>query len=264
MSEKNEHLLDYLKKPAGYMTIIILIVTIIATFWVSSHFQDKKELTIQESQYNFLTRNEIDGSDVNQHIQVYYDGKEIYDPYVIKVTIKNTGNQEITEEDFRSNNFDICFNPNVILYDASIVNAVPSNIREEIILNLETQNNRLHINPFLLNAGESFTLSLITNQETDIFYNFRIAGISNTKKSTNTYVYIDNFSIALCIIGFLLFIFYIIVSIRSAKRNLQIQFKIILPIIAIIFTIASTITTIRSLISPTSDTVKNIQQFIFK
>lgn len=55
MPENNEHLLDYLKKPTGYMTIVILIITIIATFLVSSHFQDKKELTIQEAQYNFLT-----------------------------------------------------------------------------------------------------------------------------------------------------------------------------------------------------------------
>lgn len=262
MPEKNEHLLDYLKKPAGYMTIIILIVTIIATFWVSSHFQDKKELTIQESQYNFLTRNEIDGSDVNQHVQVYYDGKEIYDPYVIKVTIKNTGNQEITEEDFRSNNFDICFNPNVILYDASIANAVPSNIREEIILNLEAQNNRLHINPFLLNAGESFTLSLITNQETDIFYNFRIAGISNTKKNISTSVYINKFSIVFFILGFLLLVFSTINFIRFTKRNLQIRYITILPIITAIFTI--TTATMLSLVNLTSDTVKSMQQFIFK
>lgn len=182
MPENNEHLLDYLKKPTGYMTIVILIITIIATFLVSSHFQDKKELTIQEAQYNFLTRNEIDESDVNQHIQVYYDGKEIYDPHVIKVTISNTGNQEIIEDDFRSDKFEISFNENVILYDASVSNATPSNVQEEIILSLQTQNNCLLINPFLLNTNESFTLSLITNQETDIFYNFRIAGISNTKK----------------------------------------------------------------------------------
>ncbi len=264
MSEKSEHLLDYLKRPSGYMTIVVLIITIIATFWVTSHFQDKKELTIQESQYNFLTRNEIAESDVNQHIQVYYDGKEIYDPYVIKVTIKNTGNQEITEDDFRSDYFDICFNPNVILYDASIANAVPSNIREEIILNLETQNNRLRINPFLLNVDESFTLSLITNQETDIFYNFRIAGISNTRKNINTYIYVDMFSIILFAIGFLLAIPCIISIIRYYKRNLPISSKILPLLAAALSIIVTLIAILLPFVNQTTDIAKNMQQFIFK
>lgn len=38
MVEKNEHLLDYIKKPAGYMTIILLVITVISTFWITSYF----------------------------------------------------------------------------------------------------------------------------------------------------------------------------------------------------------------------------------
>lgn len=258
MNSEKESIIDYLKKPSGYMGIVILCATVIATYWVTSHFQANKELTIEESQYNFLTRNKIDESDVNQHIQVYYDGKEIYDPHVIKVTIKNSGNQEITADDFKNDKFEISFNKDVILYDASITNAVPSNIQNEIVLNLDSKNNRLLINPFLLNADESYTLSLITNQETNIYYNFRIAGISNTKKNAN--VYISKFTIILFGITVLLCIFLIIKMFNFKKRILNYPEDIISLITAII----SIISVVVTLISTASDMSKNMQQYIFK
>lgn len=240
------------------MGIVILCATVIATYWVTSHFQANKELTIEESQYNFLTRNKIDESDVNQHIQVYYDGKEIYDPHVIKVTIKNSGNQEITADDFKNDKFEISFNEDVILYDASITNAVPSNIQNEIILNLDSQNNRLLINAFLLNADESFTLSLITNQETNIYYNFRIAGISNTKKRTN--IYISKFIIIIFVISVLLCIGLIIKMFKSKKR-IPSSLSDIISLITVIIYIISVMATF---IITASDMSKNMQQYIFK
>lgn len=255
MSEKSEHLLDYLKKPSDYMTIVALILTIIATFWITSHFQDKKELTIQEAQYNFLTRNEIDESDVNQHIKVYYDGKEIYDPYVIKVTITNTGNQEILENDFKTDKFELFFNENVILYDASVSNAVSQNVEEEIISKLEIRDNRLLISPFLLNTKESFTLSMITNQGTDIFYNFRIVGINNIKR--NQSVYISKSTIFLLGIALLLTILYIIAFFKHLDKRII----FLLQTLGIICTL---IALILPLYNSTSEITKNIKQFVFK
>ena len=213
MSNEKENIFDYLKKPSGYMAIVILIVTIIATYWVTSHFQEKKEITIQESQYNFLTRNEIDGLDVNQHIHIYYDDKEIYNPYIIRITISNTGNQEITEDDFKSDEFEIFFNENVILYDTSVSTATTKNIAEEILSKLEIKDNHLLISPFLLNANESFTLSLITNQESEIFYNFRIVGISDVEKGTKTFTIKAVLLLIILIIIALLIITFIVISI---------------------------------------------------
>lgn len=241
------------------MGIVILCATVIATYWVTSHFQANKELTIEESQYNFLTRNKIDESDVNQHIQVYYDGKEICNPHVIKVTIKNSGNQEITADDFKNDKFEISFNKDVILYDASITNAVPGNIQNEIVLNLDSQNNRLLINPFLLNADESFTLSIITNQETNIYYNFRIAGISNTKKRTN--IYISKFSIIMLGIIALLCILLAIKMLKLKKRTSLFLSDIISLAVAVI---VSVIIEMVTSMTTASEIGKNMQQFIFK
>lgn len=255
MADKRERLIDYLKKPAGYMAIVILIITVITSFWISFHFQAKKELTVQESQYNFLTRNKIDETDVNQHIQVYYDGKEIYDPYVVKITITNTGNQEITEDDFRSEKFEISFNKNVSLYDAFISNAIPNSISEEFASKLEIRDNRLLINPFLLNKEESFTLSLITNQETEIFYNFRIVGIRNIKKQQGVYIGIN--TIFLFGVSFLLFF-------TSTIYLFKFQKKPFLIISQAIGAISALIALLVSIYESTSEIAKNIQQFVFK
>lgn len=262
MNEKQERLSDYLKKPSGYINIITVIITAILTlivsFWVTSHFQDKKELTIQESQYNFLTRNELDESDVNQHIKVYYDGKEIYNPHVIKVVITNTGNQEITIDDFKNDKFEVSFNKNIILYDASISNATPSNVQEEIVSGLEIRNNCLLISPFLLNANESFTLSLITNQETDIYYNFRIAGISNIKKEPKIYVkksflFIPQLLIFLCLSTNTILLKF------SKRKSLIILIYILMFIILLVLTFAFISYFTNYLIKP-----ENMRQFIFK
>lgn len=223
-------------------------------------FPRKKEITIQESQYNFLTRNEIDGSDVNQHIKVYYDNKEIYDPYVIKITITNTGNQEITEEDFKNDKFEIFFSENTILYDASVSNAISPNIAEEILSKLDTKDNCLSIRPFLLNANESFTLSLITNQKSEIFYNFRIAGISNTKKET--IIYIGKPFLFISGISILLSVSSVIVLPKTPKRKTHIILKSIMLVMATIILVLMFVFMddfASYLIEP-----GNMHQFIFK
>lgn len=255
MTDTNDHLLDYIKKPSGYMTIILLFITIIATFWITSYFQDKKELTIQESQYNFLTRNKIDESDVNQHLKVYYDGKEIYDPYVIKVTIKNTGNQEIMEKDFTSDKFELFFDDSVILYDASVSNATSQDVAEEIASKIEIKDNHLLISAFLLNTKEYFTISIITNQETDISYNFRIVGISNIKKGKS--IYLSKYTLFSLGVLFFLVIFSVILFFKRQKRRLY-------ALLEIIIILSTLITLIISLWETEFEITKNMQQFIFK
>ncbi len=261
MNERHESLLDYLKKPSGYMTIIILIITIIATICITSYFQDRTEITIQESQYDFFTKNGIDKLDINQHITVYYNDKEILNPHVIKITISNTGNQEITEDSFKSDMFEISFSENTILYDASIPNATSKNVREEIASKLEIKDNRLLISPFLINADEFFTLTLITNQASDIFYDFRLVGISNTKKELMLYNYEFFLPILITVFSFLS-VLSIMMRPKKASGLCILSYKLITLIMAI-FVLASMLTYI-SLLSTSIIKAENTQQFIFK
>lgn len=256
MNEHRENLLDYLKKPSGYMTIVVLVLTIIATFIITLHFQDKREIKVQESQYNFLTRNNKDDSDINQHIKVYYDGKEIYDPYVIKITISNTGNQYISESDFISDNIKISFSPNTILYDVSVSNATPMNIEDEIKSKIAIEDNCLLISPFLLNVDESFTLSIITNQETEIFYNFRIEGIRNIKrasKSINIMGVVPLFLVFILTEIFIELFFELFRRWKAQKRMLFLCIFIVLFII-----------TASYLFAYLTEAEKSVHQFIFK
>ena len=168
------------------MSLVFCLLPIAATFFVAFHFQAKKELTVLESQYRHLSSNDynIGESNNNHDLQLFYEKIKYHGPYGIDITITNTGNQEITENDFRSDKFEILFNKDIILYDASVTNATTQNLEKEITSKLEIKDNRLLISPFLLNRKESFTLSLITTDQADIDYSFRIVGISKIKWKT--------------------------------------------------------------------------------
>lgn len=252
MNDPRENLFNYLMKPSGYMSIIILMITIIATYIITSHFQDKRQITIQESQFNFLSRNNEDNSDFDQHIKVYYDGKEIYDPHVIKITISNTGNQYISESDFISDNIKISLSPNTILYDVSITNATPMGIEEEISSKIAIEDNCLLISPFLFNVDETFTLSIITNQETEVFYSFRIEGISNFKKTSKLFPYI--FPFVFCVI-FEIILFFMFNRFRTSR---DVKYILIICIMIILFITYSVLSS-----NNLTEMGKNIHQFIF-
>lgn len=257
MDEKKENLLDYLKKPTGYMSIVMLIITSIVTFGITSYFQEKKEITIQESQYSFLTRNNSKDSEIDQHIQIYYDNKKIYDPHIIEITFTNNGNQTITEEDFQTDNFEISCEENVILYDVSISSTTSKIIADELAPKLEIEDNCLLISPFLLNVGESFTLSLITNQNSELFYNFRISGISNIKKETATYASILTLLLSLCSV--IINVLSMIYSKSKKKSPLLNTFFNVVIIIFIVLILAVSISLFSSI-----NAGKTMHQFVFK
>ena len=108
-----------------------------------------------------------------------YHDKEVMEPYIFSITISNTGDYAIENEDFKKE-FSIDFTGSEGIIKASVIEARNKEIWDEILENSSINGSELVFSDFFLNPGESFTLSIITNKNpSGIKYNSRIEGVPN-------------------------------------------------------------------------------------
>lgn len=134
-----------------------------------------KELTctLNYSQ-KLITKNTKDDG-----FKIMYNDKEVTDPYIFSITISNTGDYAIENEDFKKE-FSIDFTGSEGIIKASVIEARNKEIWNEILENSSINGSELVFSDFFLNPGESFTMSIITNQNpSGIKYNSRIEGVPN-------------------------------------------------------------------------------------
>lgn len=134
-----------------------------------------KELTctLNYSQ-KLITKNTKDDG-----FKIMYNDKEVTDPYIFSITISNTGDYAIENEDFKKE-FSIDFTGSEEIIKASIIEARNKDVWDEILENSSINGSELVFSDFFLNPGESFTMSIITNQNpSGIKYNSRIEGVPN-------------------------------------------------------------------------------------
>ena len=135
----------------------------------------KKELTctLNYSQ-QLITVNKKD-----DNFNIMYESNEISDPYIFSITIKNTGNFAIDNEDFEKD-LSIDFNGSNKIIKASIVEFTNDEILDDILDNCIINDSKLIFSDFFLNPYETFTINIITDGNPDkINYNYRINGISD-------------------------------------------------------------------------------------
>ncbi|MBE6809319.1 MAG: hypothetical protein E7524_07610 [Ruminococcaceae bacterium] len=135
----------------------------------------QKELTctLNYSQ-KLITKNTKDDG-----FKIMYHDKEVMDPYIFSITISNTGDYAIENEDFKKE-FSIDFTGSEGIIKASVIEARNKEIWDEILENSSINGSELVFSDFFLNPGESFTLSIITNKNpSGIKYNSRIEGVPN-------------------------------------------------------------------------------------
>lgn len=135
----------------------------------------QKELTctLNYSQ-KLITKNTKDDS-----FKMMYNDKEVMDPYIFSITISNSGDYAIENEDFKKE-FSINFAGSEGIVKASIIEARNKEVWDEILENSSINGSEIVFSNFFLNPGESFTLSIITNKNpSGIKYNSRIEGVPN-------------------------------------------------------------------------------------
>lgn len=133
-----------------------------------------KELTCTlDFSYQMITKRVIDGN-----LQIFYDGKEVNSPYIYSITIENTGDRSISNEDFKDA-FSILFSGSKQIIQARVSRSSNQPITDEVLASADISGNKLTIEDFYLNVGESFTVHIISDgKPDDIVYSSRISDIS--------------------------------------------------------------------------------------
>ena len=140
---------------------------------VSNLPQKELTCTLNYSQ-KLITKNTKDDS-----FKIMYNDKEVTDPYIFSITISNTGDYAIKNEDFKKE-FSIDFTGSDGIIKASIIEADNKDVWDEILKNSSINGSELIFSDFFLNPREFFTVNVITNQNpSGIKYNKRIDDLPN-------------------------------------------------------------------------------------
>lgn len=110
-------------------------------------------------------------------ISVLRDGKELNDPYSSIIEIRNTGAKPILPSEIEGALNLIVDNDKAIV-DAQLIDTSPAALNPSMTVGKQS----VSIQPLLLNPGDSFVLSILTENGKPIFApKFRIAGVSDVK-----------------------------------------------------------------------------------
>lgn len=223
---------ELLKKYLGITMITSAIVGAIVSWgvtWllpspdVTAENIPRKELTCTlDYSYSMLIQRVSDSK-----LQLVYDGEIVQSPFVLEITITNTGEYAISNEDFKDK-FSINFTGSDQVVNAQIVKSTDKAISEEVLSNTIVNGTKLIISDFYLNTGEFFTIYVITDGKPDsIDYHSRISGISeliykNTPKETkDNYLHIMSFVIGISSIISIVLLVWLYRQSQKSKRQYE-------------------------------------------
>jgi len=167
----------FLSDPITTATIFPLIVGVILYFILQ---RQRKELS-----YSILTSSSlisINGS-LNKEIEILYHKEKVYNLSIMKLLIKNTGNQAIVAEDYEIP-IKFNFNENSKIFSAEIIYKAPK-ILNPILLN---EKKYFILKPLLLNKNDEFVIKVvISNLDIKTFsLEYRIKNIPLIKNKRST------------------------------------------------------------------------------
>lgn len=183
----------------------------------------QKEIScILNYSYPMITKRTSDS-----HFQILYDGNAVEDPIFHSITISNTGNYAINNDDFKDH-FSINFLGCRRIVNAKITDASNQQLLNEVLEKSSFDGTTITFVDFFLNPGEQFTVNIITdNKPETIRYNARISDISNlTLRNTPKEKIIERRSVVLgiaCSIIVLLAVFFVWTRIHERKTKKQME-----------------------------------------
>ena len=149
--------------------------------------QQKKEISyIINYSKSLLMKSEY--SD-NSKLKIHYEDIEVTNPYLINLTVKNTGDYEILNDDFQA---PLTISLGAKILECEISNSSNDYILEEVSKNSKIEDTKFIISDFLLNPNEQFTLTFIIDNNlydpftavSKVSYDYRINGISEFSKES--------------------------------------------------------------------------------
>lgn len=169
-------MIELLKEPfnqfliASTIGIVGIFVAIILYI-----LKNKKEISYHiVSQTSLLPFKE----DVEGKIKVFYENVEVKKLDLLIFTVCNSGKVDIEKKDFERP-LSFGFGTSAKILDLNIISKNPENLAIEYEIN----NNKIFLNPTLLNHGDSYTIKILIKDNEKIFEpDCRIKGIKEIKK----------------------------------------------------------------------------------
>jgi hypothetical protein len=202
-----------------FVGVILVIITIIVSVVIYLLQKNRKSLT-----YEILSETALlsVAKEVEDKIQILFEGNTVKRVHIILVQISNTGNSSILPSDFLKE-LTISFNNSAKILSTEISDKNRQSIDTEVSIS-DTQS-QLIIASSLWNSGDAITIkSLVSDFNKDIQVSARIVGIQDIKNNRSGLNPITVWSVAT---GIFVFTVGLVLSLFSMFNNLM-------PIIAII------------------------------
>lgn len=176
----------HIKRFSWLYTLLGLAIgagALLYAIWVANHpvKLPQKELTctLEYAQSMLIKTAEDRG------IQVLYNGVEVQNPFISSIIISNTGEYTISNDDFKTP-FIISLTDSEQVLNYNINRTTNAFIMKEITNNLKILENMLIIENFMLNPGESFAITIVTDKSPgSVNYGYRLEGISTLNLVNN-------------------------------------------------------------------------------
>ena len=153
--------------------------------------------------------------------KILYKNVEVVDPYIFSITIQNTGDYAITNDDFKSE-FSIDFSGDAQIISANVYKSTNSVITDKVVNNGRFEGSKFYISDFFLNPNESFTIHIMTDgNPNSIAYSSRIQDVSNLTIRNTKSERIDEFKNQRNIFFMGIFSFVIIAVIAVAVGSIH-------------------------------------------
>lgn len=163
-------MIDWLSKSwwQGLGVLLAVVLAIGGLWWQ----QNRKELSYEVVSQTSLVSLE---DPTAQQLQVFFNGKQVADPSLIVLRVRNTGNVPIPRVDYEKP-LTFQFGQSVEVLNSEITSMTPTNLGASI----NPSANSVELSPVLLNSSDELLLkTLVTGSNITITVDARIIGVSS-------------------------------------------------------------------------------------
>ena len=170
-----------------FINAMISALVSITVSWIFAWFLPSKDITVSNVPHKKLTctwhycQPLIIKNTNDNRLKITYDNKEIQDPYIYSITIENTGNQAILNEEFVKE-FYINFEESSNILSANISTSSNQYIFDDLKKKSYIKDNNLIIPDFFLNPEDYFTVQIITDKQSKkLHYGYLIENLTDVE-----------------------------------------------------------------------------------
>lgn len=165
---------DFYLNLNGIIAILAIITTVTVAYF-ANWWRNRKNLS-----YEIITNTLLltAKKEIREKLQILYEEKPVKNVHLFLIKITNNGKQPIDEKDFKKT-LDFVFSEDGKILSAEIIKMRPANLQAS----LNFENNKISVNPILLNSKDSFEIKTIVNGENlTLNCDTRIVGIQDIKQ----------------------------------------------------------------------------------